>query len=121
MCISVIVHCELPHRTLEKFRETEAGQRQMKEAAVLQLEQKQTLLQMELRDANRKVKEGEEQISQLQAQLVTVAQTQQRQEGESAEQLKKEIQHLKDQLSAELKDKNKLNEANRSLKEVSMC
>ena len=106
------------HRTLEKFRETEAEHRHKKEAAVLQLEQKQTLLEMELREANRKVKEGQEQIDQLQAQLVTVAQNQQRQEGESAEELKKEIQHLHEQLDKERKNRNKLSEANQSLKEV---
>ena len=107
------------HRTLEKFRETEAEHRHMKEAVVLQLEEKQTLLQMELHEAKRKVKEGEEQIVQLQAQLVTVAQNQQRQDEESAEELKKEIQGLQEQLDKERKNKNKLNEANQSLKEVS--
>lgn len=90
----------------------------MKDAAVLQLEEKQTLLQMELREANRKVKEGEEQIGQLQAQLVTVAQNQQRQDEESAEELKKEIQGLQAQLDKERRNKNKLSEANQSLKKV---
>ena len=107
------------YRTLEKFRETEAEHRHMKEAAVLQLEEKQTLLQMELREANRKVKEGEEQVAQLQSQLVTVAQNQQRQDEESAEELKKEIQGLQEQLDKERKNKNKLSEANQSLKKVS--
>ena len=111
---------KFPRRTLEKLRENEVEQRHIKEAAVLQLEQKQTLLQVQLNKANRKVKEGEEQISGLQAQLVTVAQNQQRQEGESAEQLKKEIEHLREQLSKEIKGKNKLSETNRSLKEVSV-
>ena len=106
---------------MEKLRENEVEQRHIKEAAVLQLEQKQTLLQVQLNEANRKVKEGEEQISELQAQLVTVAQNQQRQEEESAEHLKKEIEHLQEQLSTEIKDKNKLSETNRSLKEVSVC
>ena len=107
------------YRTLEKFRETEAEHRHKKDAAVLQLEEKQTLLQMELREAHRKVKEGEEQISQLQAQLVTVAQNHQRQDEESAEELKKEIQGLQEQLDKERKNKNKLSEANQSLKKVS--
>ena len=83
------------------------------------MEQKQTLLLMELREANRKVKEGEEQISQLQGQLVTAAQNQQRQEGENAEELKKEIAQLQEKLDKERKNRNKLSEAKQSLKEVS--
>ncbi len=107
------------HRTLEKFRETEAEHRHKKDAAVLQLEEKQTLLQLEVREANRKVKEGEEHIEQLEAQLVTVAKNQQRQDEESAGELKKEIQSLQEQLDKERKKKNKQSEANQSLKQVS--
>lgn len=95
------------------------GQRHKKEADVLKLEQKQTLLQVELREAQRKAEEAEERVADLKAELVTVAQMQQKQEGESTEQLKKEIQHLQEQLSSELKNKNKIGEANQSLKEVS--
>lgn len=104
---------------MEKFRETEAEHRHKKDAAVLQLEEKQTRLQLELSEANRKVKEGEEQIVQLEAQLVTVAQMQQRQDEESAEELKKEIHSLQEQLDKERKKKNKQSEANQSLKQVS--
>lgn len=105
---------------MEKFRENETEQRHKKEAAVLQLEQKHTLLQMELMEANRKVKEGEESISQLHTQLVTVAQIQQQhQEEENLEELKKEIQQLQEQHVKNQKTKNKMSEANQSLKEVS--
>lgn len=116
--LQLLIHVRI-HRTLEKFRETEAEHRHKKDAAVLQLEEKQTLLQLELREANRKVKEGKEQIEQLEAQLVTIAQMQQRQDEESAEELKKEIHSLQEQLDKERKKKNKQSEANQSLKQVS--
>ena len=120
--LQLLIHILLCiHRTLEKFRETEAEHRHMKDAAVLQLEEKQTYLKLELREANRKAKEGEEQIAQLQAQLVTVAQNQQRQDEASAEELKKEIQGLQEQLDRARRNKNKLNETNQSLKKVSSC
>ena len=117
MLLTII--CRSSVRTLEKFRDNQAEDRHKKEAAVLQLEQKQTLLQVDLREANRKVKQGEEEIRRLQSQLVSVAQTQQRQEEESTEQLKKELRQMQERLGGEVKHRNELNEANQSLKEVS--
>ena len=117
MLLTII--CRSSVRTLEKFRDNQAEDRHKKEAAVLQLEQKQTLLQVDLREANRKVKQGEEEIRRLQSQLVSVAQTQQRQEEESTEQLKKELRQMQERLGGEVKHRNELSEANQSLKEVS--
>ena len=86
---------------------------------MLQLQEKRTRVQVELKEANHKVKQGEEERHQLQKELVAVAQTQQRQEEESTEQLKKELRKLQERLNAEVKNKNELKEASQSLKEVS--
>ena len=104
---------------MEKLRDSQAEDRHKKEAAVLQLEEKLTRVQVELREANRKVKRGEVEISKLQTEMVAVAQTQQRQEEESTEQLKKELHKLQERLNAEVKNKNELKTASQSLKEVS--
>ena len=104
---------------MEKLRDNQAEDRHKKEAAVLQLEEKLTRVQVELREANRKVKRGEVEISKLQTEMVAVAQTQQRQEEESTEQLKKELHKLQERLNAEVKNKNELKTASQSLKEVS--